>query len=253
MASGRIAILANCKSFMMKASRLATLKRRAADAREGKLERGRGRGGSRGRGRGGGARGGWARGGGARGGGGSRPGNEGKQKKKNISVKNQIRALERLINKPNLDDDTRAKHQQRLDELKQTADDKQRKEKEKAIASKYRMVRFFEKRKLMRKIAQTEKKLQQIEDDEEGSERLSEKLASLQEDMNYVKYYPKGVKYIALFPKGEMTEEQAEALEQKRQQIREQIKDQLVAGTAEENPCEESGPESDAAADDFFL
>merc|ERR1712137_178880 len=90
----------------------------------------------------------------------------------------------------------------------------------KKMPKRYEDVRFFEKRKIIRKVEQFEKKIAALtaEDDPNTTklEELQKELEKWKRDLIYVKFYPKAEKYISLFPKGN-----AEESEELRQQMRE--------------------------------
>eukprot|EP01135_Chromosphaera_perkinsii_P007540 Nk52_evm24s913 gene=Nk52_evmTU24s913 len=116
---------------------------------------------------------------------------------KGKSTKQKIRDIERLLRKPDLLATVRQEKERILELLKGKIEHKVVAEKEKKYASKYRMVRFFERRKLLRKILALEKKTAK---EGEKVEYVKE-LEVVQGDMNYVKYFPKDRKYVSLFPK----------------------------------------------------
>ncbi|CAG8499956.1 22295_t:CDS:2, partial [Racocetra persica] len=72
--------------------------------------------------------------------------------------------------------------------------------KEKKMASKYRMVKHFgNRKKVERAIKKTEKQVSEAQTPEE-KESSRQKLSELQIDYNYIMYFPKGRKYMSLYP-----------------------------------------------------
>ncbi|KAJ1662766.1 18S rRNA maturation protein [Coemansia sp. RSA 1813] len=65
----------------------------------------------------------------------------------------------------------------------------------KANATRYHGIKFFERKKVLRKLAQAEKKQQQGESSDE-EKNIQELLVNL----NYTTYYPDEIKYISLYP-----------------------------------------------------
>jgi len=71
---------------------------------------------------------------------------------------------------------------------------------ERALAIKYRMVKFFERRKLLRKIKRAENDLKACAaDDVSKHESLTDLVTKLKGDLSYIVHYPKNEKYISLF------------------------------------------------------
>ena len=80
-----------------------------------------------------------------------------------------------------------------------------RSELERKLSKRYHKVRFFERVKVERKIKRIKKSLS------EGSDRDHQALGALQQlknDLTYIKFFPKGERYISLFPQGELSPEQ---------------------------------------------
>ncbi|XP_065182872.1 uncharacterized protein LOC135813795 [Sycon ciliatum] len=144
-------------------------------------------------------------------------------KAKKKSVKVQIRGIERLLKKDDLPAPVRESQERMLAMLRGDQQDHQRQIVEQRMQKKYRMVRFFEKRKLMRKIQQCNKKLGSAS--KSDRRLLEERLADLHKDFNYIEYFPKAKKYISLF-----AEDQAEKSLQEKGRLREGIAKQVSAG-----------------------
>lgn len=91
------------------------------------------------------------------------------------------------------------KQQQELDERK-------RSEREHALLLRYRGIMFTERQKARRRLKQVEKKL--ASEDASGGDLdslQSDRLRYL-EDIAYTRWFPRGQKYISLYPSREMTE-----------------------------------------------
>lgn len=78
-------------------------------------------------------------------------------------------------------------------------------QRERKLAKKYHKVRFFERVKVERKLKRVASR---IKDCSSPGTKLLEELHTLQDDLAYIKYFPKGEKYISLFPQKELTAEQ---------------------------------------------
>jgi hypothetical protein len=83
--------------------------------------------------------------------------------------------------------------------LNKEIDGKNKEELERKRAVRYHKVKFFERRKVERKIDTVTKKLSQEKKDEVKAKELREELAHLEDDLIYVMYFPKAKKYISLF------------------------------------------------------
>jgi hypothetical protein len=67
-------------------------------------------------------------------------------------------------------------------------------------AEKYKKIRFFERRKLERMLIKINKEISNVNNDEEKLKELTTKKEKIQQDINYVKFYPKTYKYYSLLP-----------------------------------------------------
>ncbi|ORX93849.1 hypothetical protein K493DRAFT_315785 [Basidiobolus meristosporus CBS 931.73] len=116
-------------------------------------------------------------------------------------LKKKLRDTQRLLKKEKLPADVRVNAERKLKAIQLQLDELQVSDKEKKLASKYRMVKFFERQKVTRKIKQCEKKLEA--DDLKSKERKSieTELKEHQVNLNYILHYPRLEKYISLFPK----------------------------------------------------
>ncbi|CAG8472924.1 11762_t:CDS:10 [Dentiscutata erythropus] len=71
--------------------------------------------------------------------------------------------------------------------------------KEKKFTSKYRMVKHFDRKKVERAIKKAERQVSEAQTPQE-KESSKQKLYELQIDYNYIMYFPKGRKYMSLYP-----------------------------------------------------
>eukprot|EP00177_Eucheuma_denticulatum_P003357 GFKZ01006067.1.p2 GENE.GFKZ01006067.1~~GFKZ01006067.1.p2 ORF type:complete len:235 (-),score=37.44 GFKZ01006067.1:1567-2271(-) len=132
---------------------------------------------------------------------------------KSKSVKSQIRAINRLLENKGKDmtPAARKEKQSQLQQLIRLRDEHDRRENERKMADKYRMVKFFERRKLQRVLDKINQRGDRKEDDQRKKQVLR--------DLIYVTEYPKDQRYIALFPSGGHTEQSKRRVEEMRKQI----------------------------------
>eukprot|EP00924_Labyrinthula_sp_SR-Ha-C_P006602 snap_masked-scaffold_38-processed-gene-2.43-mRNA-1 protein AED:1.00 eAED:1.00 QI:0/-1/0/0/-1/1/1/0/157 len=77
----------------------------------------------------------------------------------------------------------------------------------------YKMVKFFERKKIERKIGQLEKKLVALNENQtEEKNKIEEELNEWIRKRNYVRFYPKSQKYVSIL-KGNLTDVQKEIVE----------------------------------------
>lgn len=134
------------------------------------------------------------------------------KKKGNESIGRRIRSLERLLKK--IGDDmapgTKRTKEQELASLRALRTERARRANEAAMAKQYRMVKFFERKKIERRLKQLDGK----EDTESTKQRKQLVL-----DLRYVDEYPRDTKYIALFPSKGHTPESLKQVEDIRKRI----------------------------------
>ncbi|CAM9681894.1 unnamed protein product, partial [Discosporangium mesarthrocarpum] len=129
-------------------------------------------------------------------------GNVGKEtqvrRKTKQSSKNQIRSLRRLLNKPGLTEEQAAVLQEQVEALEGKIADREKADRERALAVKNHQLKFFDRRKLLRWLAQIHKKLQQGDLSATDRAELERKRAAKETDLKYVLYFPKDFKYVPL-------------------------------------------------------
>ena len=86
--------------------------------------------------------------------------------------------------------------------------------------SRYKKIRFIERRKLERKLNHINKNIEN-ETDENNKEKLKKEKEEIIDDINYVKYYPKTYKYYSLFPNQDAENED---MIKKREKMKQKIK-----------------------------
>jgi hypothetical protein len=112
--------------------------------------------------------------------------------------------------------------------------------KKKTLDDRYKHVKFFEKRKILRKMEQVKKILGRTflkdGDDDRDVKQLYEQFKSLQDDLDYIQYFPSGLKYVSLFQSKDDPE-----VEKSRQAIRVKVK--LLKNST--NPSDEKSMNED--------
>lgn len=140
------------------------------------------------------------------------------QRKGNASLRGKIRGLERTLahQGDSMTPAARKAKEEEIVSLKALFEDRRRRERERTLAKKYHMVKFFERRKIQRrldKIGELSKK------PDADLEALGERRKSLQADLGYVTNFPRDKPYVALFPSEGHTEESLAAVEKVRGEI----------------------------------
>ncbi|KAK5779062.1 Efg1p PWA37_003908 [Arxiozyma heterogenica] len=113
-------------------------------------------------------------------------------------LKKRIRDIERLLKKKKdiLPDTVIVEKERTLEALRMELETAELRSKAKKNVSKYRMIRFFERKKSLRKYKQVTKQLKE----DPNNDELKEKLEKCKIDVCYVVNFPKTEKYIALYP-----------------------------------------------------
>lgn len=178
------------------------------------------------------------------------------KKAKSASIKNQIRSIQRLLRK-NIPQEVKEVQEKKLAELGKLIELQNQSKLERKMAVRYRKVKFFERRKIERRIRRLEKQQRAAlehtgEDLEMQAGEISQQLAQLKEDLEYVRFFPKTEKYLSLFMGGNDPD-----LVAKRNKLRDLIKANLAAAAASGIDLEETGSDDDGnmdiSEDEFFL
>ncbi|PIA18796.1 hypothetical protein COEREDRAFT_79368 [Coemansia reversa NRRL 1564] len=142
------------------------------------------------------------------------------------ACKKQIRDVSRLLNREGLPSTARVELERRLKALTIQKTQLTNSQKDKANASRYHMIKFFERRKVERMLKRIDKQLKQ--DIAENSQKLVAEKQDLLVSLNYTIYYPNEFKYISLFPadSSSTTEDTAE----KRDSIRLSVRKAMEKG-----------------------
>ncbi|XP_063900261.1 uncharacterized protein LOC135119804 [Zophobas morio] len=118
-----------------------------------------------------------------------------KFRNKNKPRSKRIRDLQRLLKKNSLPDEVRVASKSTLESLLEKKEITSAKVSQKDLSKKYKMVKFFEKRKASRAVAQAEKKVK----GGDISGGTLNKLREAQEFLNYIEYFPRTQAYISIY------------------------------------------------------
>ncbi|XP_022974417.1 rRNA-processing protein EFG1 isoform X2 [Cucurbita maxima] len=172
------------------------------------------------------------------------------KKPKSVSLKNQIRSAERMLRK-NLPAEVREVQEKKLEGLRKQQEIHSRLAVERKIFLRDRKIKFFERRKIERRIRRLEK-LQRAPSGQSQDSDIADQLSKLKEDLEYVRFFPKTEKYLALFTGSDDSD-----TVDRRNKLRKQIKANLIAAAASGKDLEETGSEDDGlldmSEDDFFV
>jgi hypothetical protein len=174
-------------------------------------------------------------------------------------AKKRARSIERLLKRATLPEAVKKQKEAELTDLMQEAKRSKRVAREKLNSRKYHGVKFFERRKLERKIESLKKQLDAGGSSSSGAD-LQAELREAEHDLLYVLHFPRNKKYLSLFP---TQDGDSLAVDKLRRKIRARIVRHFEAGTLGPPPGEEGGDDdlgpgeraASAAAlaeDDFF-
>jgi hypothetical protein len=180
------------------------------------------------------------------------PSNAAKQQSSSRPVKQRLRGLERLLNKPGLPDEIRKAKEVERAALQADAKRHNRVQRERHFSKKYHGVKFIERRKVERRIAS----LRRAMSDAGANDDLGAELREAENDLLYIKHFPRSKKYLALFPSEGANDEY---IVKRRSQIRARIVRRAEAGLLLGPTDEEDGEEAadrdfdnDLEGDTFF-
>lgn len=146
-----------------------------------------------------------------------------------VRAKKKIRSIETLLQREDLPADVRIEKERALKALQVDLRNTQFRLKTQKRAKKYHMVRFFERKKAVRKLKQAKKSFDAAT--EEGVKKDIKKarkvLLHAQVDVAYVYLFPKSEKYISLYPTGPLSAEVEDANVKKGMQLTEERRNQF--------------------------
>jgi len=175
-------------------------------------------------------------------------------------VKKRLRSIERLLSKSrdSLPDDVRKAKEAELAELRGDASRQARKSRERHFSKKYHGVKFIERRKVDRRIAQLKRQLANSGGGDDAT-ALEAELREAEHDLLYIRHFPPSKKYLALFA----ADANDPYVVKRRRRIRALIIRRVEAGLpvhglgddGDEDEDDAAAPKADAGAletDDFF-
>ncbi|KFM24549.1 rRNA-processing protein EFG1 [Auxenochlorella protothecoides] len=181
-----------------------------------------------------------------------RPGQAKTKRKATVSYKNQIRSVERLLSKFEVDPKLRARQEKKLEELRAAAAAHSREELERKYAVRYHKVNFFERVKLERRLRQLEQQLAAAGGAGEAATALTAQLEQARRDLQYVLHFPKGEKYVSVLKDPE-TEADAARVQAERARLRALVAADLARAALPPAELAAAASGSEGEGDDFFL
>ncbi|KAJ3151210.1 18S rRNA maturation protein [Geranomyces michiganensis] len=117
------------------------------------------------------------------------------------SLRKKIRDAQRLLRRENLPADKKVELERRIKALNLQVTAREDREKEAALFSKYKYLRFVEQKKIDRRIRSLAKILANLPPDSNPAE-LTAALHTQRVNLAYTRFYPRDMKYLSLFPSG---------------------------------------------------
>lgn len=161
-------------------------------------------------------------------------------------IKSALRQTRRFLAKEGLGADVRIEAERKLKALEGDLVVAETANKERALATRYHKVKFFDRRKLLRKISQTKRQLEDEEISSKVRKARKAELFELRVDLNYVMNYPKLEKYISLYPPEVRSGEcgaapvhsgaSSSVTNEKREKLREWVRERMRAGEMSSEP-----------------
>lgn len=192
-------------------------------------------------------------------------------------LKSQLRQAKRLLLKDGLSPELRSTTEQRISQLEASITHVPSKEQERRNAIKYRRIKFFDRKKVARRLKKVLNELDQLNSAEStppeaNKHKLELEAQHLRIDLNYVRHYPKHLKYVSLCPGGQYkdheatmsslpeTEPSSKDPDLLRNYVRNFIRRSMESGTLSNTPeadepdkAEDVEPSNVAADDDDFF
>ncbi|KAI8324484.1 hypothetical protein GQ54DRAFT_245049, partial [Martensiomyces pterosporus] len=144
--------------------------------------------------------------------------------------KKLLRDTTRLLNRPKMPSTKRVELERRVKMLNVLMSQMTSSQADRKNAKRYHGIKFVERKKVLRKLAQAEKESKGGDEEDEGEERMMELLV----DLNYTTYYPDEFKYISLYPAD--PSKTAQVTKEKQRKIRESIRAAMEKGDLPRDP-----------------
>ncbi|KAJ3011529.1 hypothetical protein HKX48_006789 [Thoreauomyces humboldtii] len=153
-------------------------------------------------------------------------------------LRKSIRDAERTLRRPNLSATQQTELERRIKALRIKLDAKLGRDKEEALRTKYKYIRFVEEKKCVRRVLQFQTQIKQASSstsssDADADAELRSELARWEGNLAYVRHFPVDIKYISLFPvenDGKETVDAARITAARREAIWNAIRDRSESG-----------------------
>ncbi|ODV92569.1 hypothetical protein CANCADRAFT_18384, partial [Tortispora caseinolytica NRRL Y-17796] len=112
-------------------------------------------------------------------------------------LKKKLRDTERILKKQGIPETIKRAAERKLKDFKDQLKEREDRLKNDKMAKKYKMVKFFEQKKTLRKLKTCISQVDGASDQEKA--KLHDLADQYKTNLAYIKYYPTGKKYIALY------------------------------------------------------
>ncbi|EKX54459.1 hypothetical protein GUITHDRAFT_42192, partial [Guillardia theta CCMP2712] len=114
--------------------------------------------------------------------------------------KNRVRNIERTLARKgdSIPEDVKEKMRQRIAQLKTEYEEIVLADKERKYSIRYRKVKFFERKKLERMLSRNAKEIRESDPNSAEFARLTSDRKQMLEDLQYVLYFPRDMKYVSV-------------------------------------------------------
>ena len=133
-----------------------------------------------------------------------------RMKTRTKSLKKQIRDTQRLLSKNILNEDALSAQQKKLERLKRAQLVEKRLKIRSKRAKKYRGVKYFDSRKVLKKLTSLAKLINDPVSDRDNKDEGVRDFTLYKRYLNYITYFPSESKYISLFPNSERLDPNAQ-------------------------------------------
>ncbi|KAJ1726071.1 18S rRNA maturation protein [Coemansia biformis] len=117
------------------------------------------------------------------------------------SCKKQVRDVTRLLKRPGIASTARVELERKLKALTILQGQMTNAQKDKSNATRYHGIKFFERKKILRRLEQADKQLEATDGEKAvDTKKMAAEKEKLLVELNYTTYYPDEHKYISLFP-----------------------------------------------------
>eukprot|EP00045_Choanoeca_perplexa_P003066 m.28486 g.28486 ORF g.28486 m.28486 type:complete len:269 (+) comp11845_c0_seq4:74-880(+) len=172
--------------------------------------------------------------------------------KKNKSTRSKIRDVQRLLRKEDLPETMRVSQERALKALTQQLGDEQQSHRERKMQAKYKMVKFMERRKIMRKQAALQKRLNNPELSPQAKLELQAEIEQRQSWLDYIEFFPRDAKYISILkPSADISAGALATREEMLSEVAQKIASgEYVRGQGRSVQRKQLGPHKDVLSDD---